>query len=128
MLLQINFQPLAMTGHSDQMSRASDILRHHYGTLSRCFCYSVDIAQLLLGEKVISEATLSTVQSLSKDEASFHLLKTVRHAVHTDHHNLEVFASVLLHFENLVPCAKTILKDCGKCVHIFMNNSDDLTY
>lgn len=70
----------------------------------------------------------SNLQSMSEDLTTFLLLKTVRHAVHTDHHNLEVFASVLLHFENLVPCAKTILKDCGKCMHIFMNNSDDLTY
>ena len=44
---------------------------------------------------------------------TFLLLKTVRHAVHTDYHNLEVFASVLLKFSS-VQCAKAILNDYGK--------------
>ena len=124
-----NFQPLAMTGHNDQMSlkdHASGILRHHYGTLSQCFHYSVDMVQLLHGENVISEAILFATQSLSKDEASFLLLKEVRHAVHTNYHNLEVFARVLLHFENqciaiqpnFILCANAILKDYGKCMYI----------
>ena len=124
-----NFQPLAMTSHSDHLSdedRASNILHHHYGTLSQCFHYSADMAQLLHGENVISKETLSVIQSLSKDEASFVLLKEVRHAVHTNYHNLEVFASVLLHFENqciamqsnFILCVNAILKDYSKCVYI----------
>ena len=129
MLLQINFQPLATTGHSNQISlkdRASDILRHHYGALSQYFHYSVDVAQLLHRENVISEAILSPAQPLLKDEASFLLLKEVRHAVHTNYHNLEKFASILLHFENqciamesnFILCANAILKDYSKCMYI----------
>ena len=101
--------------------RASDILCRHYGTLSQCFYYSVDVGQLLHGEKVISKAILSTAQSLSKDEASFLLLKAVRHAVHTNYHNLVVFASVLLKLSRSVPCANAILEDCGKYIMICTN-------
>ena len=106
---------------NDQLSnedRASDILCCHYGTLSRCFYYSADMGQLLHEENVISKAILSTAQSLSKDEASFHLLKAVRHAVHTNYHNLVVFASVLLKFTSCVPCANAISEDCGKYIMI----------
>ena len=106
---------------NDQLSdedRASDILRYHYGTLSQCFYYSVAVQQLLHGEKVISKATLSTAQSLSKDETSFLLLKAVRHAVHTNYHNLVVFASILLKFTSCVPCANAILEDCSKYIMI----------
>ena len=93
---------------------ASDILRRHYGSLSQYFRCPVSVAQLLHGENVISKATLSTAQSLSKDEASFLVLKAVRHAVHTNYHNLVVFANVLLKFTSSVPCGNAILKDCGK--------------
>ena len=62
--------------------------------------------------------TLSNVktraQSHSEKEAIFLLLKAVPHAVQTNYHNLEVFASVLLKFTCNVPCAKAILKDYGK--------------
>ena len=121
--------PLVMTSHSDHLSdedHASDILRHHYGTLSQCFHYSADIAQLLHREEVVSKTTLSTAQSLLKDEASFFLLKEIRHAVHTDYHKLKMFASVLLHFENqyiamqpnFILCANAILRDYSKCMYI----------
>ena len=109
---------------NDQLNdedRASDILCHHYGTLSQCFHYSVSVAQLLHGEKLISKAMLSTAQSSSEDEASFLVLKAVRHAVHTNYHNLVVFASVLLKFTSSVPCANAILEDCGKYIMIYTN-------
>ena len=57
----------------------------------------------------------SIEQSVSEDMATFLLLKAVRHAVHTNYHNLEVFATVLLKFST-VQCAKAILNDYGKCI------------
>lgn len=97
---------------------ARDILRFHYGTLSQSLQYPIRVVQLLYGEKVITNKTLNdvktTTQSLSDKEAIFILLKAVRHAVRTNHHKLELFASVLLRFTRNVPCARAILKDCGE--------------
>ena len=109
------------TDHSDFKNPedyASDILRCHYGTLSQSLQYPISVAQLLHEEQVISQRSLTitkfTAQTFSNEEAIFLLLKAVRHAVHTNYHNLEVFASVLLKFTSNVPCANSILKDCGK--------------
>ena len=107
---------------NDQLTdedRASDILRRHYGTLSQYFHCPVSVAQLLHGEKIISQRALSAAQSSSEDEASFFVLKEVRDAVHDNYHNLVVFASVLLKFASSVPCANAILKDCGKYIMIY---------
>ena len=75
---------------------------------------------MLYGEKVISKATLSTVKSIveshSEGEALFVLLRAIRHAVHSNHSNLRVFASVLLKFTSNVPCGKDMLKDYGKYI------------
>ena len=96
---------------------ANDTLRCHYGTLSQFLQYPIRVAQLLYEEGVISKITLNVVkQSLSEDAALFVLLKAVRHAVHTNYHNLVVFAGVLLKVNSNVTCAKAILKDCGKFV------------
>ena len=56
----------------------------------------------------------STAESLSAEKALCLLLKAVRHAVHTNYHNLEVFASVLLKQTSNVKCGMAILKDYGK--------------
>ena len=95
---------------------ASDILRCHYGTLSQCLKYPVSVAQLLHDEGVISNEVLASIRdearSQSEDNALFVLLQAVRHAVHTNYHNLEVFASVLLKQTINVPCANAIIQDC----------------
>ena len=94
-----------------QDSIASDILRCHYGTLSQCLKYPVRIAQLLHDEGVIPNEVLKLC-SQSEENALFVLLQAVRHAVHTNYHNLEVFASVLLKQTSNVPCANAIIQDC----------------
>ena len=97
---------------------ASDILRCHYSTLTESLQRPITVAQQLQGEGIISEETLTFVESAarlsSEGKATFLLLKAVRHAVHTKYSNLEIFASVLLKFGNDVQCAKYILNDCGK--------------
>ena len=116
----VNVQNTKIKGHSSREDYASDILRGHYGTLSQSLDYPIKVAQLLCGERVISQTMLSDVkiraQSPSEKEAIFLLLKAVRHAVHTNYHNLEVFASALLKFTCNVPCAKAILKDYSKYI------------
>ena len=117
-------QEIAMTSHSSCEDHASDILRCHYGTLSQSLQYPVGIAELLCGEKVISKTTLSFVKkkqhSQSAEKAIIVLLQAVRHAVHTNYHNLMIFASVLLKFTINVPCGEGILKDCGKHVRVIL--------
>ena len=116
---------------NDQLTdedHASDILCRHYGTLSQYFHCPISVAQLLHGEKIISKAALSTAQSSSEDEASFFVLKAVRDAVHANYHKLVVFASVLLKFTSSVPCAKAILKDCGKYIMIHTNTFYYMTF
>ena len=99
---------------------ASDILRCHYSTLSQSLQYPVSVAQVLHGEGFISKTTMSTIkttaQSSSEEKAISVLLRAVRHAVHTNYHNLAVFASVLLRFTDNVRCGKAILKDYGEYI------------
>ena len=94
---------------------ASDILRYHYGTLSQYLCHPIYVAQLLCVEKVISDTTLSQVEDSgrSQSERRTVLLKSLRHAVHVNHHNLKVFAAVLNHSSENVPLGDAILKDYG---------------
>ena len=89
---------------------ASDILRCHYGTLSQCLKCPVRVAQLLHNEGVIPNEVLGNIQD--EENAIGLLLQAVRHAVHTNYHNLEVFASVLLKQTSNVPCANAIIQDC----------------
>ena len=49
----------------------------------------------------------------SQSERRTVLLKAVRGAVHVNHHNLEVFASVLKRFTENVPVANAIFNDYG---------------
>ena len=103
---------------------ASDILRCHYGTLAQSLQYPLRVAQLLCGERVISKTTLAIMENeqwpQSEEKAISVLLRAVRHAVHTNYHNLVVFASVLLRNSSNVPCAKAILNDCSECTVTFI--------
>ena len=94
---------------------ASDILRYHYGTLSQYLHHPINVAQLLCEEKVISDTTLSHVQDSgrSQSERRTVLLKALRSAVHINHHNLEVFASVLKHSSENVKIGNAIFNDYG---------------
>ena len=85
------------------------------------------VAELLCGERVISETTLSVVKnkqwSQAEETARLVLLQAVRHAVHYNYSNLTIFASVLIRFTSNVPCGKAILKDYGKYImlSIYLN-------
>ena len=103
---------------NDQMSHedhASDILCYHYGFLSQSLYYPSYMTQILCGEKVISDETLKAVEDTEQSESERRtvLLKAVRHAVHNNYHNLEVFASVL-RIEN-AQVADLILNDYSEC-------------
>ena len=127
-------QKEAKTNHRDQMSHkdhAIDILHCHYGTLSQSLQYSISVAQLHHEEKVISQTRLTiikfTTQSFTEEEATFLLLKAIRHAVHSNYHNLKIFISVLLKISDNVPCANAIIKDYGMYTsYIVTNNSNTL--
>ena len=75
---------------------------------------------MLCGERVISQETFSTVKSTAEsqceEKALFVLLRAIRHAVHSNHSNLVIFASVLLKFTSNVPCAEDVLKDYSKYI------------
>ena len=109
-------EEVVMTSYSSHEDHASDILRCNYGTLSQSLRYPVRVAQCLYGEGVITKTRLAiieyTAKSPSTRKALFILLQAVRHAVHTNYHNLEVFASVLLKQTSNVPCANAIIQDC----------------
>ena len=115
----VNVQEVAaIKDHNDKMHHndyASDILRCHYSTLSQSLQYPIKVARLLQREGVISQSTLNnvktTAQFLSTEEATLLLLKSIRHAVHTNYYNLAIFASILLKHAHTVPCAKAILND-----------------
>ena len=123
-IITVDVQVVTTTSYSSHEDHASDILHCHYGTLSQSLQYSIRVAELLCGERVISETTLSVVKnkqrSQSEEKAIIILLHAVRHA---DYSNLAIFASVLLKFTSNVPCAKAILKDCGKyiMVSVYLN-------
>ena len=101
----------------DQMSSediASDILRNYYGTLSQYLLHPIKVAQHLCEVEVISDTTLAYIE----DSGQLHsertvLLKAIRHAVHANHHSLEVFASVLKRFTENVPLGDAIFNDYG---------------
>ena len=110
-----------VTDRSDQLSHeenASGILRCHYSTLALSLQYPVRIAQLLSGQEIISTMSYITIkfyaESPCAEKATPFLLKRVRHAVHTNYQNLELFASVMIKCNSNVPCANAILEDCGK--------------
>ena len=102
----------------DQMSPeqcASDVLRYHYGTLSQSLHDSISVGWLLCDQDptIISEETLSSLEYSSQSVIKGAVLKGVRHAVHINHHNLEVFASVLKRFTENVPLGEAIFNDYG---------------
>ena len=102
-----------MTSYSSHEDHASDILRCHYGTLSQSLQYPVRVAHYLYGEGVITKNILAIIKCTVKSgKALFILLQAVRHAVHTNYHNLEVFASILLKQTSNVRCANAIIHDC----------------
>ena len=108
-----NVQEVVMTSYNSHEDHASDILRSHYGTLSQSLQYPVEVARYLYREGVITKNILAIIKCTVKSgKALFILLQAVRDAVHTNYHNLEVFASVLLKQTSNVPCANAIIQDC----------------
>ena len=110
----------AVIGHSTNISPeryASDILRCHYVTLSQSLYDPISVGWLLCDQDptIISEETLSSLEHSSQSESVIKgvLLKSLRHAVHNNHHNLEVFASVLNRFTENIPLGNAIFNDYG---------------
>ena len=63
-----NVQEVVMTGYSSHEDHASDILRCHYGTLSQSLQYPICVAEMLCGERVISN-----VYPVSQNMKDLHL-------------------------------------------------------
>ena len=110
----------AVIGHSTNISPeqyASDILRCHYVILSQSLYDPISVGWLLCDQDptIISEETLSSLEHSSQSESVIKgvLLKSLRHAVRINHHNLEVFASVLKRFTENVPLGNAIFNDYG---------------
>ena len=102
---------------------ASDILRYHYGSLSHSLHSPSYVTQILHGEKVISEETLKAVEVIKRSESERRtvLLKAIRHAVHNNYRNLEVFASVLRITSENARVAASILNDYSMCNTAIIN-------
>ena len=100
---------------------ASTLFVRHFSHLSQSLHDPISVARMLHGEEVLSEATLTSLESsrqtLSQRRAS--LLDAVLGAIRASYHNLEVFASVLLKFTDNVPLANAILSDFSKLFIIF---------
>ena len=109
-----------VTDHSSIISPeqcASDILRCHYATLSQFLHDPISIGWLLCDQDptIISEETLSSLEHSSQSESVIKgvLLKSLRRAVHINHHNLEVFASILKRFTKNISLGDAIFNDYG---------------
>ena len=106
-----------MTDHSTPEQCASDILRCHYATLSQSLHDPISIGWLLCDQDptIISEETLSSLEHSSQSQSVIKgvLLKSLRRAVHINHHILEVFASILKRFTENVPLGNAIFNDYG---------------
>ena len=97
--------------HEDQ---ANTILSYHHATLSQSLQYPLRVAQLLCRESVIPETTLTNMEICSQSATV--LLKAIDNAVHTNHQNLRVFASVLQRFTGNIQLGNSIMKDYGECM------------
>ena len=97
---------------------ASDVLRCHYGTLSKSLHDPISVGWLLCEQDpmIISEETLTSVEFIRKCESERRvvLLGAVRCAVHSNSNNLEIFVNVLLKFSENVLLAKVIWNDYSK--------------
>ena len=97
---------------------ASDVLRCHYGTLSKSLHDPISVGWLLCEQDpmIISEETLTSVEFIRKYESERRvvLLRAVRCAVRSNSNNLDVFVNVLLKFSENVLVAKAILNDYSK--------------
>ena len=91
------------------------LFNHHYGQLSQSLQDSISVARILHEEEIISETLLEHIESAqSATERRVLLLSAICCAIHISHHNIKVFASVLLKFTDNVPIANAILNDYSK--------------
>ena len=105
---------LAKTFCSDHLShedQASKIFCCHHASLSQSLQYPLRVAQLLCGESVIPETTVTNMEICSQSVTV--LLKAIDNAVHTNYQNLRVFASVLQQFTDNILLGNAIMKDYG---------------
>ena len=105
-----------VVSQTNPQDSASNILRNHYGNLSLCLHNLNSVAQILWEEKVISDSTLSIINGVGRSQSEIKgvLFKAIRGAVHSNHHNLLVFANVLNSTTENMTFGYTILKDYGQ--------------
>ena len=98
--------------------RAYNILRKHYNTLAQSLTEVTDLARVLYSKEIISSETLadivSTRESITDSKAI--LLRAVRHAIHDDHKNLEVFLAILLKIPETADIVDTMKEECGMTI------------
>ena len=93
---------------------ASDILRNYYGALSQYLFHPIIVARHLFEVEIISDTSLAYIDASGQLQLErTTLLKAIRHAVHVNHHNLEVFASVLKRITENVAFGDAIFNDYG---------------
>ena len=101
---------------------AITLFQHYHNALCQSLHDPISVARMLHGEKILSEATLtiveSTRQTLSQRRTT--LLDAALDAIRNSYHNLEVFASVLLKFTDNVPLANAILSDFSEFIYIYI--------
>ena len=97
---------------------AYNILRKHYNTLAQSLTEVTDLARVLYSNKMISSETLADIVSTRESIADSRaiLLRAVRHAIHDDHKNLELFLVILLQFPQASDIADTMKEECGMTV------------
>ena len=98
---------------------ASALFVRHFSQLSQSLHDPISVARMLHGEKILSEATLTSVESTRQtlSQRRARLLDAVLDAICISYHNLEVFASVLLKFTDNVPLANAILSDFSEFIY-----------
>ena len=94
--------------HEDQ---ANTIFCCHHATLSQSLQYPFKVAQLLCGENVIPETTVTNMETCNQSVTV--LLKAIDNALHTNYQNLRVFANVLQQFTDNILLGNAIMKDYG---------------
>ena len=108
------FVCLAKSFYSEYLShedQANTIFCCHHASLCQSLQYPFKVAQLLCGEDVIPETTVTNMETCSQSVTV--LLKAIDNAVHTNYQNLRVFASVLQRFTDNILLGNAIMKDYG---------------
>lgn len=99
-----------------------NILRKHYSSISKSLCEPINVAKMLHSNEMISNEVLANVVLNRGNiiDCRAVLLKAVRHAVRSNHENMQKLLSVLQIFSELADVASNIRDECGtrKCLFL----------